>query len=97
MRYHIPDWARPTFDARLYEHIRSINQLSDVSAARLQLVQMQGKLQEAIPPELTSLLLEYETIINERNSLEQEYLYWIDIRDGLLLSEEYRKCIANQQ
>ncbi|MDY8026141.1 MULTISPECIES: hypothetical protein [Paenibacillus] len=49
MHYHVADWARPSFEARLQEHIRAIDQLADVSTARLQQIQMQGELQEAIP------------------------------------------------
>ncbi|PAD76377.1 hypothetical protein [Paenibacillus campinasensis] len=97
VKYQIPDWAKPSFETRFHEHIQAVNQLSDVSAARLQQISLQGKLQEVIPPELYPLLLEYEGAINERTSLELQYLYWIGIRDGLKLSEVYRGCIANQE
>lgn len=97
MRYNIADWAKPSFEARFHEHIRAINQLPEVSTARLQQISLQGKLQEIIPPELYPLLLEYEGAINARTSLEHQYLYWIGIRDGLKLSEVYRGCIANQE
>ncbi|WP_438349016.1 hypothetical protein ACP8HI_26255 [Paenibacillus sp. FA6] len=42
------------------KHIRVINQLSEISVARLQQISLQGKLQETLPPELYPLLLEYE-------------------------------------
>src|SRR5690606_655442 len=97
VKYHIADWAKPSFEARFHEHIRAINQLSEVSVARLQQISLQGKLQETIPPDLYPLLLEYEGAINARTSLEHQYLYWIGIRDGLKLSEVYRGCIVNQE
>jgi|GEM_PF-2142586 len=91
VNYSIPDWAKPSFEARFHEHMRAIQQLPEVSSARLQQISLQGKWQEAIPPELYPLLLEYEGAINARTSLEHQYLYWSGIRDGLKLSELYRR------
>lgn len=96
-KYRIPDWAKSSFDVRFHQHIRAINQLPEVSAARLRQITKQGEMQEILPEGIYAQFLEYEGAINERTSLEHQRLYWIGIRDGLRLSEAYRACTETKE
>lgn len=97
MDYTIVDWAKPSFEARLQKHMMNIGKLPDVSAARFRQINLQGQLQDALPEDVYSLLLDYEGVINERFAMEFQYLYWSGIRDGLRFSEAYRACTADQE
>lgn len=83
MRKVGPDWMKSALDQRFHEMARQAGRTIEICRLQTRQRDLGKKLKDELTDVQYELILEWEEIINYRNTLEKEWLYFAGFRDGM--------------
>lgn len=80
-----PDWIKPALEQRFLEREKEASSLAEIKKDDQALEDITNRLKLELTSDQFGLFLEWEEIVNRRDMLEMEWLYFTGLREGLYI------------
>jgi hypothetical protein len=80
-----PDWIKPALDQRFLEREKEAAKLAETEELDQRLEEITNRLKRELTSDQFGLILEWEEIVNHRDTLEMEWLYFTGLKEGLYI------------
>lgn len=83
-----PEWLKPAFDQRFNELVRRAGRQRKIDQLQKRHRELENMLKNELSQAQYELFLEWEEILNYRNTLIKQWLYFAGLKDGMQLLRE---------
>ncbi|MCY9667555.1 hypothetical protein M5X11_21990 [Paenibacillus alginolyticus] len=85
-----PEWLKPAFDQRFNDLVRQAGMQREIDQLQNRHRELENLLKIELSQAQYELYLEMEEIVNYRNTLINQWLYFAGLKDGVQLLRELR-------
>lgn len=89
-----PDWLKQIFDQLYHEQAKQVAKQSKIATLNQKQSQLEEKLKGELAFSQFQDVLDWEEVMNQRYTVENEQMYFAGIQTGMRLLQELQKFIA---